>query len=80
MKKYFIDFLKAFCAYDEFIEAFTLSNKFFDFDYYIKFTDPQNYVMGAFPPLDCPFSSVERFVLYKEWRDRLNEINHDSNS
>ena len=83
MKKYFIDFLKAFCAYDEFLEAFTASQKYFDFDYYLKYTDPSVYIVGAFPHDKNPFTTSERLMLYAEWSKRLNQlkqIKDDSNN
>lgn len=80
MKKHFINFLKAFCAYDEFMEAFIATNKFFDFDYFIKYTEPNLYLAGAFTSKESKFSSQELSELYIEWHQRLKQINHESNT
>ena len=80
MKKHFINFLKAFCVYDEFMEAFIASNKYFDFTYFLKYTDPSLYLVGAFPPSNNPFTPIENYKLIKEWQNRLHQINHESNN
>jgi hypothetical protein len=80
MKQHFINFLKAYCAYDEFMEAFIASNKYFDFDYFIKYTEPVLYLAGAFTSKESPFTMSELSKLYIEWDRRLKQINHESNT
>lgn len=76
MKKYFLNFLKAFCAYDEFLKSFNLAYKGdMDFDYFLTYTEPELYIVGAFSSNNSLFSKNELSTLYHSWNKRLNQLN-----